>query len=264
MINSVSTFSKKLIAFCLLFYILLCLFLLILFAQIKPVLQGKIVFSVAPDFKSIQDIDQRKQIFFDFLLPLIQAKNLELRQTRNSLLEIEGRFLKEKQLRSCDLTKLEYLSKYFDVDPNLSLDLKISELKKRINIIPPAMVLAQAAKESAWGMSRFARIGNNYFGEWCFTPGCGIVPNKRRDGAEFEVRKFSFPKQSVNSYFLNINSHSAYEELRELRHQSEQQGGKINPLLLIEGLTNYSQRGKAYIDELRTIIISNKLEQLNE
>jgi Bax protein len=126
--------------------------------------------------------------------------------------------------------------------------------------IPASMVLAQAAMESAWGTSRFVRGGYNFFGQWCYREGCGMVPSERPQGASHEVKTFDDPRQAVYAYFRNINSHPAYKQVRKIRAQARQAGEAPSGLAMIAGLQQYSQRGQAYINELRSVIRFNDLE----
>ncbi|MCR6652499.1 MAG: glucosaminidase domain-containing protein [Cellvibrionaceae bacterium] len=121
-------------------------------------------------------------------------------------------------------------------------------------------MLAQAASESAWGTSRFAREGYNYFGQWCFKAGCGIVPKRRLEGAYHEVTRFDSVRESVAAYFHNINTHSAYHGLRLLRQEKTARREPFSGHELAGKLTSYSERGAPYIEELRSIMRSNQLE----
>jgi len=134
----------------------------------------------------------------------------------------------------------------------------------RVNTIPPSLVLAQAANESAWGTSRFAQEGNNLFGQWCFREGCGLVPEARGGSSRHEVRAFESPLESVESYMRNLNSHPRYRELRELREQQIEQQGYASGEILTEGLDGYSTRGQEYIDEIRNMIEHNKLNRFDQ
>ena len=135
----------------------------------------------------------------------------------------------------------------------------LDELLFRVDVVPTSLALAQAANESAWGTSRFAREGNNVFGQWCFDPGCGIVPQQRRSGATHEVRSFATLHDTMAAYFLNINTNGSYQFFRELRQTMKSQQRELDSLVLAFGLNRYSQRGRYYVDELQTIIVQNDL-----
>ena len=132
-------------------------------------------------------------------------------------------------------------------------------LLNRIDIVPTSMLLAQAANESAWGTSRFAQQGNNLFGQWCFSPGCGIVPKQRAAGRIYEVQKFPSVLASVQAYILNLNTNTHYQAFRQARAQLRTQGKPISGYALADGLRHYSQRGKAYVSDIRYIIVANQL-----
>ena len=117
--------------------------------------------------------------------------------------------------------------------------------------------MAQAANESAWGLSRFAQKGNNLFGQWCFKKGCGIVPGQRNAGANHEVRKFASINDSVASYMHNLNTGRAYKDLRKLRATLRSTNAAVDGHTLAKGLIKYSSRGKAYVKEIQSMIKTN-------
>lgn len=137
----------------------------------------------------------------------------------------------------------------------------IDQLLEHMDLIPAALVLAQAANESAWGTSRFALQANNYFGQWCFSKGCGVVPKQRNDGATHEVARFKSADASVAAYFLNINRNQSYKGLRVIRAKLRKDQKELDAIKLAEGLQHYSSRGDAYIEELQAMIRYNKLQQ---
>jgi uncharacterized FlgJ-related protein len=136
----------------------------------------------------------------------------------------------------------------------------LAALLQRVDTLPVSLVLAQAAIESGWGTSRFAREGNNLFGQWCFDPGCGLVPAARRTGARHEVAAYASVNDSIDAYLLNINTHSAYRDLRELRARARAEGREPTGLELATGLRSYSERGELYVQDVRSIIRGNGLD----
>jgi Bax protein len=137
----------------------------------------------------------------------------------------------------------------------------VNELLFKVDVIPASLVLAQAANESAWGTSRFALEGNNIFGQWCFEEGCGIIPNRRVEGATHEVKSFDTIEAAIEGYFLNINSHHLYAAFRQERARLRRLGRRLDSMVLAQGLDRYSQRGENYIDEVQTLIQQNDLRQ---
>ncbi|KUJ72424.1 glucosaminidase domain-containing protein [Thiomicrospira sp. WB1] len=218
-------------------------------------------FKSPPDFLSFRAGIQRKNGFFNYFVPLIHEAN------RNILLERQRltTLMHQDRLGPSDQTWLTSLAERYDLaDFNPGQPSDQVALLKRIDIIPTSLALAQAANESAWGTSRFARQANNYFGQWCYTPGCGLVPKQRNAGASHEVRAFDHPFDSVKSYLHNLNSHRAYSELRSIRAQQRQAGQPITGLALAEGLKRYSERGEHYVEELQAMIRYNELFRFNQ
>ena len=200
----------------------------------------------APEFDKIEDVQEMKQTFFNYLLPEINKKNNEIQLIRKKVIK--------KDLSKEELTKL--YKKY-----RINEDSEIAALLEKIDIIPPSLVLSQAALESNWGRSRFAKFYHNYFGLWCFERGCGVIPKKRDKGDTHEVAKFSSPEKAIDFYFLSINRNKSYEVLRKIRQNKRSKGQGISGLSLSEGLTNYAEIGYEYVDRIRRVITSNELSK---
>lgn len=200
----------------------------------------------APEFDKIEDVQEMKKTFFNYLLPEINKKNNEIQLIRKKVIE--------KDLSKEELTKLY---KKYRIDEGS----EIGALLEKIDIIPPSLVLSQAALESNWGRSRFAKFYHNYFGLWCFERGCGVIPKKRDKGDTHEVAKFSSPEKAIDFYFLSINRNKSYEVLRKIRQDKRTKGQSITGLSLSEGLTNYAEIGYEYVDRIRRVITSNELSK---
>jgi Bax protein len=215
-----------------------------------------------PDFALIKDVNKKKAAFFGYLRPYIDAENTRIMQERTFLYELSEAI--DNQTVSSNHTKYaSALSATYQLPiADSSIDqLWIAEMLERVNVIPESLILTQAANESAWGTSRFAVEANNFFGQWCYSKGCGLVPEKRPDGATHEVAKFADAQQSVRAYFMNINRNQAYKELRTIRSNLDSDGDALlTPAAAIEltqGLLRYSERGQAYVDELQSMIRFN-------
>lgn len=216
-----------------------------------------------------------KKRFVEQLLPLIEAQNQQLladRQKAQNLLAQElwtdSWLLDQLELYRTDVPEALVATLRQGVDEVSAADhahlLEAGErLMLKLDVVPPSLALAQSANESAWGRSRFASEGNNYFGQWCFSEGCGIVPTGRPEGESYEVRSFDSVADSVRGYILNLNRHWAYERLRALRAQQRRLGEQITGVHLAGGLERYSARGFDYIDELRSMIWVNDFDKLD-
>jgi Bax protein len=209
------------------------------------------------DLAQVRDVQQKKGLFFRVLLPIVLAENekvLELRRHILGLLDKGVANLDESEQRW-----LKAVAGQHKVKGELGEPKAREMLLRRVDIVPPALVLAQAANESAWGTSRFARQGNNLFGQWTYRQSEGIVPLSRPDGATYAVRSFSSLDASVRAYIQNINTNSAYQKLRLLRQQMRNAGLPLDGHELATGLEAYSARGQEYIHELQAMMRSNKL-----
>jgi len=215
------------------------------------------------DIDQITSIKAKKSAFFMGLLPMVLLANQEIKKERGDVQRILSRH-RSGQLQDGDLERLDKILKRYGLRGHPLTDHRTrSRLLRRVDTIPPSLVLAQAANESAWGSSRFARLGNNLFGEWTYKPGTGIIPAGRPAEATYEVRRFSSLYQSIRSYMNNLNRNGAYRKLREIRQILRDSNQPVTGLSLAQGLAKYSQRGNAYIIEIQTMIRQNRLMRVN-
>lgn len=210
----------------------------------QPVLEEDV-----PDFASIRSVRDRKSQFFDFIAQYVDQRNLEILELRK---QVQQRALDEEQLRA--------MAKKYRVKWTTPEEVR-AKLLMKVDAVPSSLVLAQAALESAWGTSRFAARGNNFFGQWCHTPGCGIVPDRRLMGKNHEVQVFETPFDSVAAYMRNLNSHPAYKGFREKRAELRAQRQALSGCYVARGLTRYSEMGNTYVESVKLLIRSNQLEQ---
>lgn len=211
-----------------------------------------------PNFAAFRNSKAKKQAFFNYLQPYISRENARLFSLRQQLLDIQ-----EKKQNASRITLEEYAFLYslydeFRMDVAESDEAVLKELLNRVDIIPETLVLMQAANESAWGTSRFAVEGYNFFGQWCFSTGCGLVPQSRLEGQSHEVAKFSSPLDSIKSYFYNLNTFHTYEPLRKIRARLRAEGKPLRGEALAAGLSGYSERGEEYIAEISGMIRHNR------
>lgn len=211
-----------------------------------------------PDFSSISDVRTKKKAFFDFMKPSVIKQNNLLLSTRSKLNVWLEQISLELPLSDQDLQELNTLAKQYRVKESASILAKLNELLLRIDVIPMPLVLVQAANESAWGTSRFSRIGLNFFGIWCFRQGCGMVPDGRDNGAKHEVAAFHSLDAAVERYFHNINTNNAYRIFRTIRFELRSQDQALNPEILATGLLPYSERGADYVIDITKMLRHNK------
>lgn len=213
---------------------------------------------ILPDFASIRDVKEKKKQFFAFIKPAILAENESILTLRSEVERLIAQLTLEQPFTEQEHTFVADLSKQYRVSKKFSLLRQLYELQLKVDVIPPALILVQAANESAWGASRFARIGLNFFGVWCYKKGCGMVPSGRNVGAKHEVAAYSSVKQGVSRYLKNINTNSAYMVFRTIRGQLREQDQPLSPEILATGLIPYSERGTDYVLELTEMIRHNR------
>jgi Bax protein len=213
--------------------------------------------SVVPDFAKIQNVVQKKQQFFAFIRDSILKQNAVITKQRAQLASIRDAYTAEQVLTKTQLNGLNKLARRYHIDEQLPTEQVLDKLWRRVDIIPPRLVMVQAANESGWGTSRFAREGLNFFGHWCYVKGCGLVPKNRQRGNVHEVRKYQTLDAAVERYFYNLNTHHLYKEFRDTRYHLRQQNQPLTAVKLAQGLTNYSIKRQAYVDELISMINHN-------
>ncbi len=218
-----------------------------------------------PDFASITDVKTKKKTFFEFMLPMVREINNRIWEERQQLKQIQRRLGDSGELNEEDSLVVKKLSKKYRLKVEAPYDTKeLSRLLRRVDTIPASLALAQAANESAWGTARFARNGNNYYGIWCWSENCGLVPKKRDAGATHEVTAFESVDDSVSYYMLTLNSHPAYQGLRGIRATLRENKTPLRGYELAEGLLMYSERREAYVEEIQAMIDVNDLREFNQ
>lgn len=202
----------------------------------------------------------KQQHFIKKIQPAIKKANQQIMQKRQRLKKLYRQHKDNKTLKKSDKHWLNQLASRYNVKiPDWSKDTTWKKLNKRVDIVPLSLATAQAAIESAWGQSRFAKQANNFFGQHCYKKGCGLVPHRRAKHRSFEVRKFASPLGSVKSYIHNLNTGNTYKHLRNIRYQLRQQNKPLSGSAMAAGLDDYSQ-SPTYIKNLRSIIKQYKLQ----
>ena len=204
-------------------------------------------------YYEIKDVKKQKRKFFDILKPLIKKENEKILEERKFVKTFFRVYFLQPHNRQMinRLIKIAKKYKIKDIFNKREYLLKIDE-------IPVSLVLAQAALESGWGKSRFAKEANNLFGEWTFGKR-GIVPQNRDEGKNHKIKVFSSIKDSIASYMLNLNRHRAYREFRVARFNAKKKNKKFSGLQAALTLKRYSQIGKEYIELISSIIRKNNL-----
>ncbi len=206
------------------------------------------------EIKNISNIKKRKNMFIKIILPLIVKENTKIKIDRKRLFVI----LNKNSNSDIEKKWLEKKYKQYGVKKN-----DLSTLKIRMDVIPVSLAIAQAAKETGWGTSRFALKGNALFGQWTWS-GDGLKPKNAEKGKDHKVMKFHSLQLSVRAYLRNLNTHSSYKNLRKARTMLRNNDNPLDSLILSKYLDKYAEIGDQYVDVLKKIIIQNNLKDFDE
>ena len=203
----------------------------------------------------------KKVEFIETLLPLIAYQNQQILVERERLFKIQNYLLDNKTLNQNDLEYLSAIADKYLIETNNKHKIDIvDKLLLSVNIIPTSIVLAQAATESGWGTSRFAKEYNALFGQYTYNEKKGVIPYEREIGKKHLIKHFSSLDKSVESYFKNINTHYAYEKFRSIRNSMHEDNLDIK--LLTNALDVYAE-DKSYVDTINSVIDTNEFTQFD-
>jgi len=214
-------------------------------ALVKPIYLSKL----PKDLKKLKSTQKKKDTFIKIVMPLILDENNKILENRKKLFKILG---KQNNSRG----ERVWLKRRFE-DYGIKNE-DVTELKMRMDIIPVSIAIAQAAKESGWGTSRFALEGNAMFGQWTWGKK-GISPLKKEKNQDHKILKFPILRSSVKAYKNNLNTHNGYKEFREKRAELRRKNKKISGVVLVQYLYNYAATGSEYTKILKKIIEQNQL-----
>jgi len=217
---------------------------------VKPV-----VLSLLPqEMKMIESTKKRKNLFIQIVLPLILEENNRIKLDRIKLFSILNRSNNTN-------AEKKWLNQKFKQYGVINKDL--STLKIRMDVVPVSLAIAQAAKETGWGTSRFALEGNALFGQWTWS-GEGIKPAGAETNTTHKIMKFKILKSSVRAYQRNLNTHKSYKEFRMARAELRDNKRKLDSLILANYLDKYAETGKEYTKILKKIINQNNLTDFDD
>jgi uncharacterized FlgJ-related protein len=212
-------------------------------------------------------VTDKKRLFFRLIAPIVLRINELILEDRLRAKELTGRLAQGQSVTPDDQAWLAELAVKYKMLKSTSERLDsdaFTELLMRVDIVPPSLSLAQAASESGWGTSRFAAQGNSLFGQW--TWGKGLKPSEQRtpDLGDYRIAGFDSTARAAYSYALNLNTESAYRDLRLKRADLRRQNLRISGTVLAETLFHYSERGQAYVDDLKALIRQNRLDDADD
>ena len=206
------------------------------------------------EIKEIANVKKKKELFLEIILPLILEENAKIRVDRIKFFSILNKKYNSNRDKKWLIEKLDQ----YGVKNN-----DLSNLKIRMDEIPTSLALAQAAKETGWGTSRFAQEGNALFGQWTWS-GEGIKPSEAGKDTTHKVAKFKILKSSVRAYLRNLNTHPSYSEFRKERAIQRDNDENLNSFLLANFLNKYAETGNEYVKIIKKIIKQNSLTDFDD
>ena len=206
------------------------------------------------EMKKIESVKERKNLFIQIILPLVIKENNNIKLDRKKLFSI----LNKSKNTKVEKAWLNLKFKQYGVTNK-----EIPTLKIRMDEVPISMAIAQAAKETGWGTSRFAQEGNALFGQWTWS-GEGIKPSDADNDSTHKVMKFKVLQASVRAYQRNLNTHSSYKDFRSARAQLRDEKKNLDSIALSEYLDKYAETGKKYVKVLQQIIKQNHLTDFDD
>ena len=227
--------------------------------NLKDIRKKKIVKPISIDLlpkeiKLIENSKKKKELFIKIILPLIIEENNRIMFDRKRLFSI----LNKNNNSSSEKKWLNQKFKQYGV-----VNKDLTTLKIRMDIVPVSLAIAQAAKETGWGTSRFALEGNALFGQWTWSKD-GMKPTSANVDTKHKVMKFNILQASVRAYQRNLNTHSGYKKFREARAIQRDNQGELNSLELVNYLDKYAETGKEYTIILKKIIEQNVLTDFDD
>jgi Bax protein len=227
--------------------------------SLKDVRKNKLVKPVAltllpQEIKMIENTKKRKEFFIQIVLPLIVKENNNIRIDRKTLFRVINK-------SNNSVAEQQWIEKKYKQYGVKSGDL--SSLKVRMDEIPVSLAIAQAAKETGWGTSRFAQEGNALFGQWTWS-GEGLKPKDADADKGHKVMKFNVLQASVRAYQRNLNTHRTYREFRKARAELRDLNKPLDSLELSKYLNKYAETGNQYVEVLQKIIKQNNLKDFDD
>jgi Bax protein len=199
-------------------------------------------------------VHRKKSLFLRMILPMVLAADDALAKQRDFLLATYARPV-PAPAGSRRYRTLRTIEHAYGLHGSPWSPAVRRRLLRRVDVVPVSLALAQAAKESGWGTSYFARRGNDLFGMWTYEAEHGLPPRSLEDPTHY-VRRFRDLESSIVHYLEAINTRPAFHRFRVLRARLRAAGRPLTARALVAGLALYSQQGEAYVAAIRAMLLS--------
>lgn len=168
------------------------------------------------DWKKVEENKAKHRTFIRILLPLVLKVNEAISAERMLIENIKDKSDNHIALNENDLKILEEKAAKYDVFTRMTgkerADILIRELLKRVDTLPPSIMIASAAAYTDWGMSRLTSEANSLYLEEVWYSDEGLKPLDDKD-ADYRYRVFDSLEESITSHALKMNSSINYEYL---------------------------------------------------
>lgn len=198
-----------------------------------------------------ESVSLRKSVFFRLALSGVLQVNETILASRKRLMGLAPNNLTKRDRQWVSAMLVRYKVAKAEAPPTNE---NLRELTRRLDALPPSMVIVQAAIESAWLQSRFARKGQALFGQW--TTGEHGIKALRSNA---RLAAFANPRESLIAFMLNINTHPAYESLRNARAEMRRGNQPLDGYVLAGHLGQYAEIGEEYVKLIRRMIKRDQL-----
>ena len=182
------------------------------------------------DFAAFENQTERNRLFIQILMPLVLKVNNEILEERAYLDAVAYSFEQNHDFGEAETYYLELLAEKYDVttpfkDTRRHMKL-LKELMRRVDIVPPSILIAAAAVYTNWGTSRIAVQGNNLYKARDWYTNEGLKPIGEDDDS-YRYHIYPSLEDSVRAYILRINSHIKYQQFWNSRKESRRRGSIV-------------------------------------
>lgn len=173
-------------------------------------------------FESISYEPYRNRMFIKILAPIALRVNENIAFERDSFLPMYKNFVENnKDLSDSQKNSIEKLAQKYDIFTRLKDDERylylLKELYRRVDAVPPSVMIAASAIETNWGTNRLLREGNSLYKEKVWHTSEGL--KSKDDNDDYRYRVFDTLYDAMESFALRLNSGVDFENFRHMRER---------------------------------------------
>ena len=181
------------------------------------------IMSLPTDYLSITDSQKRNKLFLQMLIPLSIKINQEITFERWDIEKIINAYQKEQKLTDEQIKILEEKAEKYDIFTRLKdkarYEYIMMELKEKVDIVPPSLLIGIAAIETNWGTNRPALMANSLYRDLVWHTEDGLEPRDETEDKSYRYKIYPSLYESMKAKTLKINSDINYQMFRFSRSQ---------------------------------------------